>query len=316
MKRPTKLPRRLGGATAVLMLAGTVTLAGAPGAWASGDYLEFSRDGKSYAPAISGPVFSESARYIPGGGQTATVWIRNNSNEPARLSSAVRMVRSDPELNGYLGLAASGTSRPAERVVLGPQGTCRDMPASWDLGSGQDIELTLVADMSVDAPNATQNRDAEFDLVFYLESTEAGLAPRSACDALDGGTDNSGGGTGNGAGNGQSPSGVREGGAAAGSASQPASAPAAGSLVAVPGSGTTTAGPLAVPAGAISQNPAARGPQGTETQDREEAPRILDARVQSTVEPVIRSLSGTLLIAMSVAFTAAVVLRVWSRRYV
>ncbi|KAD3515274.1 hypothetical protein GD627_13430 [Arthrobacter yangruifuii] len=316
MKRPTNISQRLGGASAVLVLAGTVTLAGAPGAWAAGDYLQFSLDGKSYGPTISGRVFSESMTYIPGAGQTATVWVRNNSGDPARLSSAAVMGHSDPELIGYLGLTAWSGVSPAGRVELGATDSCMDLPEAWNLDSGEETALTFLVDMSFDAPNATQNRDAEFDLLFYLESTEAGLAPRAACEVLDGGTDNSGGGTGSGAGNGQPPSVGRVDGRDAEGVSQQASAPAAGSLVAVPGSGTTPGGLMAVPAGAISQNPAVWGPQGTESPDRETAPRILDARVQSTVEPVIRSLSGTLLIAMSVAFTAAVVLRVWSRRYV
>ncbi len=301
----------------MLVLAGTAALAGTPGAWAADDFLQFSQDGTSYGPTIPGPLFSESVTYIPGAEQSATVWVRNNSGDPARLSSASVMGHSDPELTGYLGLAAWSGVNPAGRVELGATDSCMDLPEAWNLGSGEEIALTFAVDMSLDATNATQNRDAEFDLLFYLESTEAGLAPRAACDVLDGGTGNVGNGeTGTGSGNGASPSGMRRDGTDAEGASQQAAAPVVSSLVALPGSGTTPDGPTAVPAGAISQNPAVRGPQGTESPDRETAPRILDARVQSTVEPVIRSLSGTLLIAMSVAFTAAVVLRVWSRRYV
>ena len=308
--------RRLGGASAAVVLAGALTLAGAPGsagAEAADDYLKFSLDGKSYAPTISGPVFSEAVTYIPGSGQTATVWVRNNSNEKARLSSAALLVRSDPDLNGYLGLTASEASKDADRVDLGAQGTCRDLPASWDHGSGQEIELAFVVDLSLDAPNATQNRDAEFDLVFYLESTAAGLEPRAACDVLDGGTGGDAGtGTGPGAGNG-SPAGIGGAGIRVQGVSQQDSAPVPGSLVALTGSGSSPAEPQPVAEGAVAELPADRKSTGTVGQ--EPAPQALEAMVQSTVEPVIRSLSGTLLIAMSVAFSAAVVFRVWSRRY-
>ena len=304
--------RRLGGVSAVLVLAGAVALAGAPGAWAADDYLQFSPDGKSYGRTISGPVFSDPITFIPGAGQPATIWVRNNSKDPAWLSSAAVMVRSDPELNGYLGLTAAEGSGPAVRVGLGSSGTCRNMPKSWDLNSGQEIELTFVVDMSLDAPNGTQNGDAEFDLLFYLESREAGLEPRDACSVLDGGTDqgeNSGPGTGTGGG--IPPTGRPK----VLSMSQRGSAPAVGSLAALPGNGTSSGGLQAMTAGAVAGRSAARVPAGTDSLGQQAEPQVLDAMVQSTVEPVIRSLSGTLLIAMSVAFTAAVVLRVRSGRY-
>ncbi|MCQ1951095.1 hypothetical protein NNX28_14320 [Arthrobacter sp. zg-Y859] len=323
MKKPTKGARQLLGASAVLTLAGTVSLAGAPSAGAADNYLEFSADGNRYSPTLQGPLFDESVTYIPGTGQAATVWIRNNSADPARLSTAAVMVRSDPELNGYLGLAAGPNSSLSGRMVLGSSGSCLDVPATWNLGGGEEVALTFAVDMSLDAPNATRNREAEFDLLFYLESTEAGLGARPACDVLNGGTDgdgpgNSGPGGENGTVNGGSGTGGNKERPQAGGARSDAggAAPAPGSLVALPGSSTSPGGPQAVPAGAVTDRPAVRTPNGTDSPGRTAEPQVLDARVQSTVEPVIRSLSGTLLIAMSVAFTAAVVLRVWSRRYV
>ena len=313
MKKPTKRARQLVGASAALTLVGTLSLIGAPSAWAADGYLEFSADGNRYGASLEGPLFIETVSYIPGAGQAATVWVRNNSDEPARLTTAAVMVRSDPELTGYLGLAAGPGPSLSERVALGSSGTCMDVPALWNLDGGEEVALTFAADMSLDAPNATQNREAEFDLLFYLEPTAAGPAPRAACDALDGG--NKGGtdeGTDSGGVGGQPGTGVPD----AGSGAQGVSpVPATGSLAAVRGSGTSAGGPQAVAAGAVTELPAARVPKSAEQPSREAAPQALDAMVQSTVEPVLRSLSGTLLIAMSVAFTAAVVLRVWSRRY-
>ncbi|MCQ1954406.1 hypothetical protein [Arthrobacter sp. zg-Y238] len=322
MKKPTKGARQLLGASAVLTLAGTVSLAGAPSAGAADNYLEFSADGNRYSPTMQGPLFDESVTYIPGTGQAATVWIRNNSADPARLSTAAVMVRSDPELTGYLGLAAGPNSSLSGRVALGSPGSCLDVPATWNLGAGEEVALTFAVDMSLDAPNSTRNREAEFDLLFYLESTEAELAARPACDVLNGGTDGdmpgNGGPEENGTANGGSGIGGSNERPPAGGAPSDAggAAPVPGSLVALPGSGTSPGGPQAVPAGAVTDRPAVRTPNGTDSPGRTAEPQVLDARVQSTVEPVIRSLSGTLLIAMSVAFTAAVVLRVWSRRYV
>ncbi|UWX97995.1 hypothetical protein N2K95_04810 [Arthrobacter zhaoxinii] len=312
----------MASASAVLALAGTLALVGAPSARASNNYLEFSPDGNRYGPTIAGPLFNESLTYVPGAEQAATVWVRNNSADPARLSSAAVMVRSDPELNGYLGLAAESASSSFARAPLGTQGACADLPATWDLAGGEEIELTFAVDLSIDAPNATMNRTAEFNVLFYLESTDAGQAPRPACDAL-------GNGTGDGSDNGDNGTDVDDGtvaavprgetpavveAAGAGAQSIPPPGPATGSLAILPGSGTSSE-PQAVAAAAVSAPAAAQVPKGTAITGAESSPPVLDAMVQSTVEPVIRSMSGTLLIAMSVAFTAAVVLRVWSRRY-
>ena len=313
MKKPTTGTRHLAAASAALILTGGIALLGAPAAGAADNYLQFSPDGNYYGPTLEGPLFNEAVTNIPGTGQATTVWVRNNSAEPARLSTAAVMVRSDPELTGYLGLAAGSGSNVSDRVALGSSGTCMDVPATWNLDGGEEVALTFAVDMSLDAPNATRNREAEFDLLFYLESTAAGLGPRAACDALDGGN---GSGTDQGADTGgvggDARTGVRDAGAVAQGASPDR---ATGSLVALRGSGTSTVGPQAVAAGVVTEIPATRVPKSAEPPSQEAAPQALDAMVQSTVEPVIRSVSGTLLIAMSVAFSAAVVFRVWSRRY-
>lgn len=328
MKKPTKGARQLLGASAAFTLAGTVSLVGAPSAGAAGDYLQVSPDGSRYGSTLPGPVFNASVDYVPGAGQNATIWVRNNSAESARLSSAAVVIRSDPELNGYLGLATASGSDAASRTALGMQGSCSDLPATWNLGSGEAVALTFEVDLALDAPNATRNREAEFDLLFYLEPTSAGLAPRAACGLLDDG-DNGGGDNGDGGGgggNGSDDAGTGTGtpvtgeatvvavdaGTGARSTALQAPAAAAGELVVLPGSGTPGGGPQAVAVGAVAEQPAGVPANRTPL---EQEPPLLDAMVQSTVEPVIRSLSGTLLIAMSVAFAAAVVLRVWSRRY-
>ena len=285
------------GASAVGAVAAAVSLAGAPGAFAVNDYLEFSLDGTTYAPSITGTLFNEAFQYVPGAAAGTTIWIRNSSGEPARLSSAAVMVRSDPQLNRQLGLTAGLTSDLPVRSALGGEGSCTDVPGVWDMGSGEQLELSLVVDLSTDAPNDTMNRSADFDVVFLLESQDA--APRQACAAL--------------AGTGQPP---------AGSATEPGSPgqsetprPPA-ELVALPGvsDGRAAATPNTVFPAALPERPAgARPPQAVVPTEQQPPAGIVPAGFQSTVEPIIRSLSGTLLIAMSILFTAAVILRLRNR---
>lgn len=290
--------RRFIGASAVGAAAAAFTLAGTSSALAAQDYLQFSLDGETYSRSISGPIFRESLTYIPGDEARSSVWIRNTSGEPARLSSAAVMVSSDPELNRQLGLTAGPATALGARVPLGSQGSCTDIPGAWDLGSGEELELSLVVDLSMDAPNDTMNRTADFDVFFLLESEDA--QQRTACEAL--------------AGPGELPPG----------------------LVAAPGTSTpaqpqTSSTELTSPAGSRASSPVVLNREeerfiaggvlpaarpGKSAVPMEQPPAgITPAGYQSTVEPVIRSLPGTLFIAVSVLFAAAVIIRFKESRY-
>lgn len=289
--------RRSIGASAVGAVAVAVSLAGAPTAFAANDYLEFSLDGSTYAPSITGALFKEAFQYVPGASAGTTIWIRNSSGEPARLSAAAVMVRSDPQLNRQLGLAAGLTSDLPSRSRLGGEGSCTDIPRVWDMGSGEQLELNLVVDLSVDAPNNTMNRSADFDVVFLLESQDA--VPRQTCAALAGPSLPP-------AGSGKEPDNLDR-------AETPRS-PA--EPVALPGisDGHSAAMPNSIFPVALPEHPAgSRPPQGVVPAEQQPPAGILPAGFHSTVEPIIRSLSGTLLIGMSVVFTAAVVLRLRNR---
>lgn len=289
--------RRFIGASAVGAVAAVVSLAGAPSAFAANDYLEFSLDGTTYTPSITGTLFNEAFQYVPGAAAGTTIWIRNSSGEPARLSSAALMVRSDPQLNRQLGLTAGLTSDLPVRAPLGGEGSCTDIAGVWDMGSGEELELSLVVDLSHDAPNDTMNRSADFDVVFLLESQDA--APRQACAAL--------------AGPGQPPSGPKT---DPGNQGWPESSRPSADLVALPGvaDGRAATTSNAVFPAALPERPTgARPPQTVVPAEQQPPAGIIPAGFQSTVEPIIRSLSGTLLIGMSVVFTAAVVLRLRNR---
>ncbi|WP_104161748.1 hypothetical protein [Arthrobacter sp. ZGTC212] len=288
---------RLVGVSALGAVAAAVSIAGAPSALAANDYLEFSLDGATYSPSIAGPIFNESLQYVPGASTDAVIWIRNNSDEPAWLSSAAIMVRSDPQLNNQLGLTAVLKPDFSLRSALGEQGSCTDVSEVWAMEPGQVLELGLVFDLSSNAANDTMNRSAAFDVVFLLESKDA--APRQACTALVGSDQRPAGSTTT-PGNpdptaaGESSSELR---ALSGTAgSRPATGPSSIYPATLPGRSAYAGPPHAIGSG-------------------EPAPQtgIIPAGFQSTVEPIIRSLSGTLLIAMSVLFSAAVVFRLRNR---
>lgn len=274
------------GASAVGAAAATLLLTGTPAAFAAEDLLQISRDGQTWPSTVLAPVFDESVRYVPGSSSTATIWVRNSSSEPASLSLAAVVVRSVPELSNYLGMQAGKASELSDRAALGVQGTCTDLGPVWNLGAGETRELSFVLDLSVDAPNAAMNQTADVDLLFLLESKD--VAARGAC-------------------------------AAAPAENETGSA----ELQTLPGTGAPPSSPSNNARIAVIQGtpPAERNPQTVIPQDLtvpentpDADPGIVAAGFQSTVEPIIRSLSGTLLIAMSVVFTVAVALRIRNRR--
>ena len=290
--------RRWTGATAAAGLTGLLSLAGAPAAFAADDDLQFSLDGTTFSSTIAGPVFQDGYLYIPGAAAGTTLWVRNNSSEPAALTSAAVIVRSDAELNNYMGLRAGAESNLSSRTQLGSTGSCADVNQAWELNPGEALELDFQVDLSWDAPNETRNRTAEFDLLFLLQSESGGMEPRPACAAAAGG---------------QAPSTPNESypGAPVG-AEQPRRPDA--SLSVVPGnrpvSGAGQA-PVIQAAGALADTGAGRSINMIAPLETPVA--LVPAGFQSTVEPIIRSLSGTLLIGMSVLFTAAVILRLRNR---
>lgn len=293
--------------------------AGVSPAAAADNYLEFSLDGMAYSTTASGPVLSESFTYNPGASSTSFLWIRNTSSEPASLSTAAVMVRSAAELDGYLGLSAGMEPALSNRSPLGSEGTCTDVGQPWNIAPGESRKLNLAVDLSAEAPNSTMNRTADVDLLFLLQPVTAGNTTRPACDAL---TDT-----------GDLPAGPDAApepstGARPGSPAGPGPETAGSSrLTTLPGLRTAPAAaePARVRAVGLAAGPGVGTGAGLSTginTDRSNAPvsaaqpptEIVPASFQSTVEPIIRSLSGTLLIGMSVVFAAAVVLRVRSRQ--
>ena len=296
--------------------AAAITLAGMPAATAAGDYLSFSTDGSGFSPTIGTAVFDQGIRLAPGGATDGSVWVRNDGDGAAYLSAGAVGTGMDRERDGLLSISGSADGAGGLPVFLDAGGTCVDVYQGWELGPGEAVRVRLTAALSQDASNAARNRRAGFDLVFLLQSADLPGAGRSACGALgdvDGTTPQDpgtpGGNVGKDSGSGNGGSGTNR---------LTVRAPAAGA-----GAGQETAPVLfqAVPgAAALAGFPAAPAEPGTPDTafntglpPEREPIAAMPAGFQSTVEPIIRSLSGTLLIVMSVAFCAAAGIRLQSR---
>ena len=267
-------------------------LAAAPSAQAAEDYLQVSLDGTTFGISTTGAVFTDGVRLVPGASNTAPIWVRNAGPEAAFLTVAAFSRTMDPELSGHLSLAAKPASGAAHNgTLLGPAGTCTDLDLSAAVPAGTDLRLDLAAGLAPDSPNTTMNKRGSFDLVFLLDA--AGDGTRSACDGIP---------------EAMPPIQLPQ------TGGRPVDAPDARA----PGVSTlfiqgTPAAAAASPAGP----PVVPAAQAEPPAQRAEPPAVPGAPadvepasfIESTVEPIIRTWQGTLMVLLTVGFFAAAAVR-------
>ena len=280
-----------------LSLSAALALAGAGAATAEeSDYLLISTDGQSFSRNAATPIFSGMGQLVPGGATPGTLWVRNAGVEPAYLSLGGMVDQGDRQLAGYVELAAQPAGGETARAVLGMPGTCSDIAQGWEMMPGTTLELDLQLGMVMAAPNETMNRTMSFSVLLLLDSA----GPRPACPALASPDPEAG----------QSPVPGTERQPGRGSDGSDEGRSDAVALVGLgtagSNGGTAAGGGQTVPAGGI------RHPKGTENNEQ----LTPAAFWESTVEPVIRTVPGTLLIVMAAALSAAAIYRLRvSRRH-
>ncbi|MSR98699.1 hypothetical protein FYJ28_07650 [Arthrobacter sp. BL-252-APC-1A] len=266
-------------------------LATAPSAQAAEDYLQVSLDGTTFGTSTAGAVFTDGVRLVPGTSNTARIWVRNAGPEAAFLTVAAFSRTMHPELSGHLSLAADPASVTAHgRTLLGPAGTCTDLDLSAAVPAGTDLRLDLAAGLAPDSPNTTMNKRGSFDLVFLLDA--AGDGTRSACDGIP---------------EAMPPIQLPQ------TGGRPVDAPDARApgvstlfIQGTPAAAAAPAGPPVVPA-AQAEPPAQRAePPAVPGAPADVEPASF---IESTVEPIIRTWQGTLMVLLTVGFFAAAAVR-------
>ena len=290
----SRLRARVAGAAAATAFLTATVLAGAPAAAADDQFLQLSLDGNSFGSTAAGAVFDGGLRYVPGGSYNGSLWVRNAGPEQAHLSIAAVSAQIAPELIGVLVVERIVQGTPGgARVSLGDAGFCVDLGVSELLEPGETIKLSLKAGLESEATNETRNKQAQFDFRLLLDS--AGSGGRSACS-------------------GASPI-----------PGKPATTPVAGQ--AAPGPRPDRNAAVAVvagaPAAAAAVQPAFNGPAALPVSG---GPGVLPKRIgevtvpepasfiESTVEPITRTLVGALLIAVTAAFAGTAYRRISTTR--
>ncbi|MBC7630672.1 hypothetical protein [Aeromicrobium sp.] len=148
-----------------------VVLVAAPPASAAGE-LGLSRNGVTFAPALSGPLFDEGIRWVPGDIRSATFYVRNQGEAPARLTVDVLGAQMSELLDsGDLRVTASGggesqtvSDASAHRLLTLP-----------DLEDREIVPITVAVELVKDSTNETQLLSSDLTFRINLRQTAAVL---------------------------------------------------------------------------------------------------------------------------------------------
>lgn len=167
--------------TELLGVLGAALLA--PAAAADEPGLELSRDGRTWSPALSGPLLDEDARIVPGGSTRADLWVRNSSAETTTMSVITRGARStvpsDAAAHDDFRVRVAGTRVPPEQ----DEG-CRVLTTE-PLDPGERQRVPVSVHLPSASGNVSQEESVTMSMRVHLVAGRAG----DPCDPGDGGRD-------------------------------------------------------------------------------------------------------------------------------
>lgn len=144
--------------------------------------LELSRDGIHYAAERLLSVFEAGQGYVPGESRTATIWVRNTSNQARQLSLGVTTTDAASALASHLQLGAAAPGWSGTTAIPSVAGHCTTMMEHQEVAGGQSLPIELNLSFDIKAPNTTRQQVGNFELVFLLQDI-AGGHPVSPCAA-------------------------------------------------------------------------------------------------------------------------------------
>ncbi len=192
LNRRSRIARRHFAATMVGVTLSVLASIGGTPALAAGSNIEFSTDGVNYSAGLSGSLFRDIARMVPGDSQTSTFWIRNGADSAGFLRLVLSDVTSsDPALAHALSLRVRTDSLIDQRITIDKASPCWVLVDDI-LNRGASVKMTVT--MTLGGLNGTdgQNANASFALRAGLRDVAAGSIPPSSCDGTSTGIDGTG----------------------------------------------------------------------------------------------------------------------------
>lgn len=177
----------LGKVRALTLCAALVSalMIGATPASAAPGGVEFSTDGVAWSASLPGPVFSPAPVLVPGGSDSATIRMRNNSAFPTLVRIDVtHIVASGTEFGGVLSLTATASGAAASPSVgLGAAVGCSLLLEGVPLAAGAVASVTFTIAMADAGGTLAQGQHASADLLVSLRESAAPPLPITTCPA-------------------------------------------------------------------------------------------------------------------------------------
>ncbi len=136
------------------------------------DRLGLSRDGVHFNTSLDRPLFGDEVRWVPGDVRTASFYARNQSTDGAALAVDLERPAREALLDTDF-LAVSARADDGARVRLDQAGRhdLAEFGDSRPIAAGQQVEVTVRAAFSPQAPNATMKLAT--DLSFHVRLSDA-----------------------------------------------------------------------------------------------------------------------------------------------
>lgn len=172
----------------MVMVISLLLLGGGPAA--ASDELGLSRDGTTWAPDLSDPLFEAAVRWVPGDSRTASFYVRNQSGQAGTLSLDILGTATDSLMQtGDLSVEAHGAggdwtpvTEPGTHRLLSagqvPSSATRRVdvtvtfdPASSNQSQVRSLDLALQVRLIQDVEDNTPGDDASDDGLGLLPDT-------------------------------------------------------------------------------------------------------------------------------------------------
>lgn len=169
--------------SSVLIGAFSAGFGAAPAAAADKKVL-VSADGKHWVPKLQDQLFASLGSLVPGDGQHADLWIKNDSDFDASMRIAIKDldIPSDIFARGVI-LTTTGQGTDLDQVwTVGDLDGCKVVVPTAKLRSGQVVKLGLTFTMLDLDGLAAQQESAKVNFEVKMRDAQGGVFPEDPCD--------------------------------------------------------------------------------------------------------------------------------------
>ncbi len=171
---------RAGVAAAVLVLA---SLGVAEPSYATPLGMEFSTDGITYSPSLTGPLFNGIALLVPGDSQSASFWVRNVSGSAGYLRVVLSdVIASSTVIADEITVRSSTPATIGTAVPLSSAAPCRVLVEGDFVPSGSAVKVTATLALGNLTGTAGQKDTASMSLGIGMSDAAVGSLPPTSCN--------------------------------------------------------------------------------------------------------------------------------------